>query len=173
LGLLRAEVEAPGFGSDFVTRDLLSLLFVYFLRAWTASTSAVPERQDWFAALRSSHVARALACIHDAPGRPWTLESLAKEAGLSRAAFARRFTQSVGEAPHSYLTRWRMGIAARWLAQGELRLVDVAERVGYRSEFSFARTFKRIHGMAPGRYRRAATAEGEPRPDPRAASGSR
>jgi AraC-like DNA-binding protein len=158
--LLRAEVEEPTFGSEIVVRDLLSLLFVYFLRAWAASTTATPARADWFAALRSPHVARALACIHEAPAHPWTLESLASESGLSRATFARRFVQSVGEAPHSYLTRWRMGLAAQWLAQSQLRLGEVAQRVGYRSEFSFARAFKRVYGIAPGRYRRDAAADG-------------
>jgi AraC-like DNA-binding protein len=154
LSLLRAEVEEPGFGNEIVVRDLLSLLLVYFLRAWAATAGASPAGEDWFAALRSPHVARALACIHEAPARPWTLELLANEAHLSRAAFARRFVQSVGEAPHAYLTRWRMGLAAQWLAQGDLRLAEIGQRVGYRSEFSFARTFKRVHGVAPGRYLR-------------------
>jgi AraC-like DNA-binding protein len=153
--LLRTEVEEPGFGSEIVVRDLLSLLFVYFLRAWAASTAATPARDDWFAALRSPHLARALACIHEAPAHPWTLELLAKESGLSRATFARRFVQLVGEAPHGYLTRWRMGMAVQLLAGGELRLAEIAQRVGYRSEFSFARAFKRVYGTAPGRYRAA------------------
>lgn len=154
LRLLRAEVETPNFGNQIVVRNLLSVRFVYFMREW-AETSA-PDAGNWFSAVRAPHTARALACIHESPEHEWTLEDLAKEAGLSRAAFARQFNASVGEPPHSYLTRWRMGIAARLLQETELRLPEIAMRVGYRSEFSFSRAFKRWRGMAPDRFRRVA-----------------
>jgi AraC-like DNA-binding protein len=72
----------------------------------------------------------------------------------SRAAFARNFSASVGEPPHSYLTRWRMGIAARLLEETDLRLSEIASRVGYRSEFSFSRAFKLARGVSPIQYRR-------------------
>jgi methylphosphotriester-DNA--protein-cysteine methyltransferase len=78
------------------------------------------------------------------------------KAGLSRAAFARNFSASVGEPPHSYLTRWRMGIAAQLLEETDLRLTEIAPRVGYRSEFSFSRAFKLARGVSPIQYRRAA-----------------
>jgi AraC-like DNA-binding protein len=80
---------------------------------------------------------------------------LAQEAGLSRAAFARIFNASVGEPPHSYLTRWRMGIAAQLLEETDLRLTEIAPRVGYRSEFSFSRAFKLARGVSPIQYRAA------------------
>jgi len=85
--------------------------------------------------------------MHEAPERAWTLEELVQKAGLSRAAFARNFTASVGEPPHSYLTRWRMGIAAGLLEETDLRLTEIAPRVGYRSEFSFSRAFKLARGV--------------------------
>ena len=110
---------------------------------------------NWFSAVRSTHTARALARIHEAPERAWTLGDLAQEAGLSRAAFARNFSASVGEPPHSYLTRWRMGIAAQLLEETDLRLSEIASRVGYRSEFSFSRAFKLARGVSPIQYRRA------------------
>jgi AraC-like DNA-binding protein len=88
-------------------RNLLSSLFVYFMRDWADAAS--PTVKDWFSAVRSTDIARALARIHEAPARAWTLEGLARRAGLSRAAFARNFSASVGEPPRSYLTRWRMG----------------------------------------------------------------
>jgi AraC-like DNA-binding protein len=153
LRMLRHEVETPEFGNQIVVRNLLSSLFVYVMRAWADAAS--PTTKDWFSALRSTHTARALARIHEAPERAWTLENLAEEAGLSRAAFARNFIASVGEPPHSYLTRWRMGIAARLLEKTDMRLGEIAPRVGYRSEFSFSRAFKSARGVSPLQYRRA------------------
>ena len=153
LRMLRNEVETPNFGNQIVVRNLLSSLFVYFIRAWADAAS--PATNDWFSAVRSTHTARALARIHEAPERAWTLEDLAEEAGLSRAAFARNFSASVGEPPHSYLTRWRMGIAAQLLERTDLRLGEIASRVGYRSEFSFSRAFKLARGVSPIHYRRA------------------
>jgi AraC-like DNA-binding protein len=85
-------------------------------------------------------------------------DHLAKEAGMSRAAFARNFSASVGEPPHSYLTRWRMGIATQLLEETDLQLSEIASRVGYRSEFSFSRAFKPARGVSPIQYRRATPA---------------
>jgi AraC-like DNA-binding protein len=151
LRLLRNEVETPDFGNKIIVRNLLSSLFIYFMRDWAVTS---PAAGDWFSAVRSPHVARALACMHEAPGRAWTLEQLAKEAGMSRAAFARNFSASIGEPPHAYLTRWRMGIATQLLKETDLRLIEVATRVGYRSEFSFSRAFKLARGVSPTHYRR-------------------
>lgn len=123
------------------------------MRAWVDNAS--PATKDWFSAVRSAHTARALARIHEAPERAWTLENLAREAGLSRSALARNFSASVGEPPHRYLTRWRMGIAAQLLEETELRLSEIASRVGYRSEYSFSRAFKLAPGTSPIQHRRA------------------
>jgi AraC-like DNA-binding protein len=153
LRMLRNEVETPNFGNHIVVRNLLSSLFVYFMRGWADAAS--PSANDWFAALRSPHMTRVLARIHEAPERAWTLEELAQEAALSRAAFARNFCASVGEPPHQYLTRWRMGIAAQLLEETELRLGEIASRVGYRSAFSFSRAFKLARGISPIQYRRS------------------
>jgi AraC-like DNA-binding protein len=92
-------------------RNLLSSLFVYFIR--DLADAASPATKDWFSAVRSTHTARALARLHEAPERAWTLQDLAQEAGLSRAVFARNFSASAGEPPHSYLTPWRMRIATQ------------------------------------------------------------
>jgi AraC-like DNA-binding protein len=153
LRLLRNEVETPNFGNQIVVRNLLSSLFVYFMRDWADAAS--PAAKDWFSAVRSTHTVRALARIHEAPERAWTLVDLAREAGMSRAAVARNFSASVGEPPHSYLTRWRMGIAAQLLEETDSRLSEIASRVGYRSEFSFSRAFKLARGVSPIQYRRA------------------
>ncbi|WP_267956583.1 AraC family transcriptional regulator [Paraburkholderia sp. HP33-1] len=152
LRMLRNEVETPNFGNHIVVRNLLSSLFVYLMREWAEAAS--PAGNDWFSALRSPQMTRVLARIHEAPERAWTLEELAREASLSRAAFARNFCALVGEPPHQYLTRWRMGIAAQLLEETGLRLGEIASRVGYGSEFSFSRAFKLARGVSPIQYRR-------------------
>ena len=154
LRLLRNEVETADFGDQIVVRHLLSTLFVYVLREWADAAS--PLAGNWFSALRSPHIARALACIHEAPANDWTLDTLAEAAGLSRSAFAGQFRTSVGEPPHSYLIRWRMGIAAQLLEQTGLRLAEIAARVGYSSEFAFSRAFARARGLSPARFRNRA-----------------
>ena len=88
----------------------------------------------------------------------WTVEMLARESGLSRAAFARRFSSVLGEPPLAYLTGWRMTTARRLLRETELPLAAIAERTGYGSEFAFAKAFKRESGTAPGNYRVASAA---------------
>lgn len=85
-----------------------------------------------------------------------TLGALGAETGLSRAAFARRSKDIVGTSPYAYLTEHRMNSAARLLRDTDLPLDTIAQRVGYTSSYAFAKTFKRAHGTAPGRYRSAA-----------------
>jgi AraC-like DNA-binding protein len=93
--------------------------------------------------------------MHADPANSWTVESLAARAGLSRAAFAKKFHTMVGEPPLTYLTHWRMTTAARLLRESDAPLASVAARTGYGSEFAFAKAFKREYGQAPGGYRRA------------------
>jgi len=91
--------------------------------------------------------------IHTQPARTWTVEMLAREAGLSRAAFAKRFAEQVGEPPLAYVTRWRMVLATRLLNASNASLATIAERVGYESEFAFSRAFKRTRGVSPAQFR--------------------
>lgn len=155
--LLGSEVENPRIGSDGIVPTLIDSLLLYILRAWLEEQPPAAAR-GWAAALGDSAVAPALAAIHADPSAPWTVESLAERAGLSRAAFARRFTALVGEPPMAYLTRWRMTTAARLLRETDAPLTSVAARTGYGSEFAFAKAFKREYGLAPGGYRRQARA---------------
>jgi AraC-like DNA-binding protein len=148
---LQRELKHREVGSQLVVRNLLSALFIYVLREWAETKPA--ETGSWFSALQSPHIARALARIHEKPSHGWTLDTLAGEAGLSRSAFARQFTASVGEPPHSYLTRWRIGIAAKLLEQTKLRVSEIAAQVGYTSEYSFSRAFKQARGISPGQAR--------------------
>ncbi|MFD7460647.1 MULTISPECIES: AraC family transcriptional regulator [unclassified Streptomyces] len=155
--LLRAELEQPRPGSAGIVPALIDSLLLYILRAWLEQGPAA-QAKGWAAALGDTAVAPALAAIHAKPGAQWTVESLAARAGLSRAAFARRFNDLVGEPPMAYLTRWRMTTAARLLRESDDPLSAVAARTGYGSEYAFAKAFKREYGQAPGGYRREARA---------------
>jgi AraC-like DNA-binding protein len=153
--LLAAELERPRLGTDAIVPALLDTLLLHILRTWlerpppTATATA-----GWAAALNDPVTAAALQAMHRDPARPWTVASLAAEAGLSRAPFARRFTALLGQPPLTYLTWWRMTTAARLLRESDAPLGAVAAEVGYSSEFAFANAFKRRHGVAPGRFRR-------------------
>ncbi|GAA3140941.1 AraC family transcriptional regulator [Nonomuraea roseoviolacea] len=150
--LLGAELDNPRIGSEGIVPALIDSLLLYILRAWLEDQPA--EAEGWSTALRDPAVAPALAAIHDTPSAAWTVESLAVRSGLSRAAFARRFTTLVGEPPMAYLTRWRMTLAAKLLRDSDVPLLTVAARTGYSTEFALARAFKREYGIAPGGYRR-------------------
>lgn len=155
--LLGSELENPRIGSTGIVPALIDSLLLYILRAWFEDQPPAAAA-GWAAALGDSAVAPALAAIHETPSTQWTVEALADRAGLSRAAFARRFTTLVGEPPMAYLTRWRMTTAARLLRESESPLTTVAAQTGYGSEYAFAKAFKREYGEAPGGYRRAARA---------------
>jgi AraC-like DNA-binding protein len=152
--LLSAEARRTDPGAPAVVESLIDLLFVYLLRAWLAGDGRADGR--WAAALYDPAVGGALALIHAAPAQPWTVAMLARAASVPRATFARRFTALTGQSPMAYVTLWRMTVASRILREEHGTVREVAARVGYDSEFSFARAFKRVTGHAPGRYRVAA-----------------
>ncbi|PXX67011.1 AraC-like DNA-binding protein [Nocardia tenerifensis] len=152
--LLAAEIAEPHPGSDAAVPALLETMLLFILRAWLAEQSS-DRSSGWAAAFADPAVAAALRAVHEEPARPWTVPDLSDVAGVSRATLARRFTATVGEPPLSYVTRWRMLTAARLLRDTDDPLGAVARRVGYTSEFAFAKAFKREYGVAPGQYRRA------------------
>ncbi|RSS53787.1 AraC family transcriptional regulator [Streptomyces sp. WAC01280] len=156
--LLAAELRRPRLGTDAAVPALLDTLLLYILRIWFAeqAAAAAPGASGWAAALADPAVTAALHAMHRSPDAPWTVERLAAEAGLSRAPFARRFAALVGRPPLAYLTWWRMTLAERLLRTTDAPLRTVAEQVGYGTEFAFSAAFKRVHGSAPGGYRRAA-----------------
>ncbi|MDQ0790395.1 AraC family transcriptional regulator [Streptomyces sp. B3I8] len=152
VSLLGDELRNPQQGSVSALSTLLDLLLVYMLRAWLDDESG-RGAPGWSAALADPVVGAALSAMHRDPARAWTVEELGKEAAMSRAAFARRFTGLVGQPPLAYLTWWRLSVAARLLKSGDTSLDSVARSVGYGSRYAFANAFKRAHGIAPGRYR--------------------
>jgi AraC-like DNA-binding protein len=162
LRLLVAEYSQPGPGSVTITARLVDVLFIHVVRGWLEQQ---PEGSaGWLGAVRDPQVGRALALMHAEPRRDWTLDALAAEVACSRATFARRFRELVGEPPLVYLTRLRMDVAARLLRESDQPLAAVAERVGYASEFAFNRTFHRVRGVPPGRYREEARGARPPPP---------
>lgn len=155
LRFIEAELERPAQGSGTVLRRLADVLFIQAVRA---VLQARPEdASGWLRGLSDPRIARALALIHERYAEPWTMESLAREAGLSRTALAVRFKALVGEPPMSYLERWRITRAATALRETELPIGRVAQAVGYASDPVFSKAFKRVTGSPPGRYRRQST----------------
>ncbi len=152
--LLVAEIAEPRPGSDAAVPALLDTLLLFILRAWL-DDQARDRTTGWAGALADPAVAAALRAVHDDPARSWTVPDLSDVAGVSRATLARRFTATVGEPPLTYVTRWRMLTAARLLRETDGPIGVVARKVGYSSEFAFAKAFKREYGLAPGQYRRA------------------
>ncbi|HET7189466.1 MAG TPA: AraC family transcriptional regulator [Gemmatimonadaceae bacterium] len=151
LQLLRYELASPGPGRGTVIGRLIDVLFVHIVRTWILGRDDLPA--SWLAALRDPAIGRALTVMHSAPAAAWTIDLLAREVCLSRAAFTRRFTALVGEPPLAYLTHWRMDLAAQHLRDTSDAVGAIAHRVGYTSEFAFSRAFSRERGQAPGRYR--------------------
>jgi AraC-like DNA-binding protein len=151
------EMADPYATSPSIVVALIEVLLLRILRAWHIGLPA-EHATGWAAAVADPAIGPALQAIHASPAEPWTVDTLAREAGLSRAAFARRFSTVLGMPPLAYLTGWRMTTARRLLRETQLPLAAVAERTGYGSEFAFAKAFKRESGIAPGSYRLAAVA---------------
>jgi AraC-like DNA-binding protein len=147
------EVSSGRAASETVLAKISELLFVEAVRHYAETLP--PDRKGWFAGLRDPAVGRALALLHARVAHPWTTEALAAEVNLSRSAFAERFTQLVGVPPISYLTDWRMQLAAARLRDTPRAIGQIAAELGYESEATFTRAFKRAMGVAPGRYRSA------------------
>jgi AraC-like DNA-binding protein len=156
LRLLARELGGRPPGSRAAVGRLIDVMLIHVMRAWLRMQDAAPD--GWLLALRDPVVAGAMHAIHQRPGEPWTMVSLAHEVSVSRATLARRFTHLVGETPPDYLTRWRMDLAAQRLRDTQDTVGAIAATVGYRSEYSFSRAFTRHRGLAPGRYRRDARA---------------
>jgi AraC-like DNA-binding protein len=109
----------------------------------------------WLAGARDASVGRALTLIHQQPARPWTVSELAREVGTSRTVLSERFKHFLGEPPMSYLTKWRLRLGERALTTTGRSVAQIAYDVGYESEASFNKAFKREYGTPPGRFRRA------------------
>ncbi|MFF4252429.1 AraC family transcriptional regulator [Streptomyces sp. NPDC001663] len=149
--LLMEEIVRDEPGQEVVLDRLLDLLVIAALRAWFSRPEAAAPA--WYRALADPVVGRVLRLLQDDPAHPWTVATLAAKAGVSRAALARRFTELVGEPPMTYLTEWRLALAADALRDSDDTLEAIARRVGYGSAFALSSAFKRVYGVSPQEHR--------------------
>ena len=149
--ILAAETRHARPGVDTVLARLGDVLLVQLLRIWAAQQPS--GEQGWLPALADPAVAAAVTALHADPAAPWTVESLAAVAGMSRSRFAELFSARVGQPPLTYVASWRMARAATLLTEPRATVRDVGRRVGFSSEPAFSRAFTRHHGLSPSRYR--------------------
>jgi AraC-like DNA-binding protein len=144
-----ADASMPGV--DTVLAKLSEVLFVETLRRYIAQ---LPQKQTgWLAGVRDPEVGKALALLHRTPSNPWTIATLANQVGISRSVLAQRFRRYLSETPIAYLTRWRMQLGAQMLTSTSAGVAQIATEVGYESEQSFNRAFKREFSLPPARFR--------------------
>jgi AraC-like DNA-binding protein len=147
------ETEHPSAGGETFLSKLSELMFLQAIRQHIES---LPEdARGILSGLRDRHVSAALALMHGRPSHDWTLDSLAREVGLSRSAFAERFVHCMGVPAMQYLGNWRLQLAARALERQGVSIAQAAADVGYESEAAFNRAFKRLVGVPPGTWRRS------------------
>jgi len=158
LDAMAGEVTMDRVGSGGILARLADVLAATIIRSWVENGCG--DATGWIAAVRNPDVGKVLAAIHLQPESDWTVESLARMMGASRSAFAQRFATVVGETPAKYVLRVRMHQARQWLARDGMRVSVAASRLGYDSEASFSRAFKRVMGVAPSHFRNAPDSEG-------------
>ena len=144
------ELETPQPGGRLVIEHLNQMMLIFALRLCVSSEAQRPT--GWLSALANKRIAKALSAIHASPQKPWTLQALAGEAGMSRTVFAESFKGLVGSTPMTYLTAWRMAMAACHLREFSTPVGQVAVAVGYGSGTSFSTAFRKAFGVAPRDY---------------------
>jgi transcriptional regulator GlxA family with amidase domain len=147
LGLMAEEVQSQRIGAATIVARLADIVLTHIVRTWVESGEA--QITGWLAAVKDPQIGRALARIHREPGAAWSLNSLAQAAHMSRSQFSRRFRELLNVSPARYLTQWRMRLAATWIRNNYMTVAEVAARLGYESEASFSRAFKRSMGIPP------------------------
>jgi AraC-like DNA-binding protein len=151
------ESQQPRAGGQAILAKISELMFLHAVRQYIDS---LPEESTgWLAGLRDRHVGAALRAMHAQPAQPWTLDSLGREAGLSRTAFATRFVEVMGMPAIQYLSKWRLQVAAGLLDRQGMSIARIADAVGFGSEAAFNRAFKREVGAPPGAWRRRSRGE--------------
>lgn len=154
LDLLGAEMLREDPGQQAVLDRLLDLLLIAVLRAWLSGKEA--DAPGWYVAQADPVVGPALRLLQHHPEHAWTVAALAEAAGVSRAAFARRFSDLVGQPPMGFLTDWRLSVAADLLLESDMTIAAVARQVGYGTPFALSTAFKRVRGVSPREWRQAA-----------------
>lgn len=162
VSLLADEIVKDEPGQEAVLDRLLDLLLITALRTWFARPDT--PTPTWYRGYGDPVVGRALRLLQHHPARGWTVAALAAETGVSRAALARRFTDLVGEPPMTFLTGWRLALAADLLREPDTGLAAVARKVGYATPYALSTAFKRAHGVSPREYRDASGGSGSSAP---------
>ena len=153
LETMHREASSERAGSGSVIERLADVVASAAVRIWLEQGCG--SAREWLATARDPHLGRVIDAIHDDPGSPWTVESLARLARASRSQFAEQFRDAVGDTPARYLTRVRMERAERMLRAGAA-VTDIAYRLGYESDAGFSRAFRRHAGVSPSLWRRSA-----------------
>lgn len=151
INFISHEIRQVRPGTEAVVNRLVEVLFTQIMRAYVEQVESVP---GILGAIADSKLGAALNAMHRHPENPWSVEALSQEAGMSRTAFSQRFHLLAGQTPMHYLTMWRMFKARELLASTNLSMQVIAERVGYQSEASFGKAFKKCMGVSPGACRR-------------------
>jgi len=151
--LMMQELRDPQPGGYLVAQQIAQMMLVLALRLHPAESEKAGA--GWLFALADRHMGAAIHAMHDDPAQPWTLESLAQRACMSRSTFAQKFKNTVGTSPLEYLIRWRMLLAENKLINSDESIYDIAVSLGYESESSFGAAFKRVIGCAPRQYGRS------------------
>jgi AraC-like DNA-binding protein len=153
-----AEAVAAREGASAMLAKLSEAIFTETVRR---HIRALPESETgWLAGARDPAVGQALFLFHQRPSHPWTMPELAKEVGVSRSVLAERFRHYLGQPPMAYLTQWRLRLGARALTSGDRSVAEIASDVGYETEASFNRAFKRHFQQPPARYRNSSRQRG-------------
>ena len=152
IGVAVAETLNRRAGGEGVLARLSELMLIEVVRRYVEGLPPGPS--GWLAGLRDPFVGKSLALLHAHAARPWTIEDLAREVGLSRSVLAERFADLVGLPPMHYLAHWRMQIAAGRLCDGGSNIAVIASEAGYGSEAAFSRAFKKLVGLPPSEWRR-------------------
>jgi AraC-like DNA-binding protein len=153
LAALLAAERPPSPGDGAVLAKVADVFLTESLRQYLASHRLL--RLQITASDDDKPIAMALRLMRDNPGWPWTIADLARAVSLSRTAFTLRFRHAVGEPPMTHLTRLRLSGGAGYLTSTSRTIGDIAREVGYDSEASFSKAFKRIYGRSPGAFRTA------------------
>ncbi len=148
-------------GSDILIGRLTDMFFIQVVRAFMTQHKECTKSTGWLKGLSDPYISVALRLMHEKPSAPWTVATLAKEVGLSRTAFAVKFSDILQQTPIDYLTSWRMQEAVSMMEKGVESIGGIAESVGYTSEAAFAKAFKREVGEPPGAFRRKVFASGK------------
>lgn len=162
LSVLAKEASQPELGSDLAAQGILDVLFPLIVRKLVKKVGN--RAKTWSHAVHDSEIRKAIDHMHANVSKAWTVESLAKTVGLSRAGFAAKFKKSMGKTPLHYLTVLRIQKGIRLLSESEEKIETIAFEVGYQDAFGFSKAFKKLTGHSPRDFRARAK---EPLPEER------